>query len=128
MFDRVELLQPGRYPALIGALAGAVDRRQIQILPDDPTARASMIQMGAYSPFTFSGGGDRLAIMGANVAPVSKLDALLDINHELAVALHPDGSADERLTSTYINRFGPDLPPDLARCRPQLLGRQPWHV
>jgi hypothetical protein len=115
LLPRVEQLSPDRYPALINALAGAVARRQIQILPDDATSRASMIQIGAYTPFIFNDGGDRLAIMGANVAPVSKLDALLDMNHGLEVALHPDGSADERLTTTYVNHFGPDLPPDLAR-------------
>ena len=83
---RVEQLPPDRYPALVEALAGAVDHRQIQILPDDLASRTSMIQIGAYTPFTFAEGGDRLAIMGANVAPVSKLDALLDMTHELDVS------------------------------------------
>jgi hypothetical protein len=111
---RAEQLPPDRYPAMIAALAGAIDRRQIQILPDDATSRASMIQIGAYTPFTFDDSADRLAIMGANVAPVSKLDALLDINHELEVVLHADRSADQHLSTTYVNRFGPNLPPELA--------------
>jgi hypothetical protein len=115
VLPRLEQLPFDRYPELIAALASAVAERQIQVLPDDPTSRASMIQIGAYTPFTFDDAGDRLAVMGANVAPVSKLDALLDMSHDLEITLHADRSADERLTTTYVNRFGPDLPPDLAR-------------
>ena len=118
VFARLEQLPPGKYPAMLAALADAVDRRQIQVLPNDAASRGAMIELGAYTPFTFEDGADRLAIMGANVAPVSKLHALLDIHHELVVVLHADGSADQRLTTTYINRFGPDLPSDLAGVAP----------
>ena len=111
---KVEELPPGGYPALVSALGGAIDRRQLQVLPDEAATRAAMIEVGAYTPFTFEAGSDRLAIMGANVAPVSKLHALLEIDHKLEVVINSDGSANERLVTTYFNRFGPNLPPEFA--------------
>jgi hypothetical protein len=106
-----------RYPEVLAAMDVAADRRDLQIHLDDPAAQAVLTRAGWYTPFEFDESGDRLAIIEANVAPVSKLHALLDLNHELTVELRPDGSADERLITTYTNRFGQTLPPELERVR-----------
>ena len=55
--------------------------------------------------------------MEANVAPVSKLDVLLTLDHSLDVQLAADGSATEKLVTTYTNHYGPTLPPELERVR-----------
>jgi hypothetical protein len=114
---RLFALPVDRYPEVLTAIEVAGERRDLQILLDDPDAQAVLTRGGWYTPFTFDDAGDRLAIMEANVAPVSKLHALVDLDHELTVQLLPDGSANERLITTYINRFGPTLPPELERVR-----------
>lgn len=110
---RLYALPPNRYPEVIAALDQAGKRRQLQIFLHDPAAQAWMTDLGWYTPFTFPPDGDRLAVMEANVAPVSKLHVLVDLDHVLEVDLGADGNANERLVTTYTNRFGPDLPPEL---------------
>jgi hypothetical protein len=122
VLDRLFALPPGRYPEVLSALDEAGKRRQLQIQFDDPTAQTAVDAIGWPGAFTFPPTGDRLAIMEANVAPVSKLDVLLDLDHSLDVRLNPDGSATETLVTTYTNRYGPDLPPELERVRSTFLG------
>lgn len=112
--ERLYSLPLNRYPEVIATLDQAGKRRQLQIFLDDPDAQAWMTELGWYTPFSFPDEGDRLAIMEANVAPVSKLHVLVDLEHALEVTLEPDGNARERLVTTYTNRFGPDLTPELG--------------
>jgi hypothetical protein len=85
---------------------------------DDPAVQAAVDRLGWYTPFRFPGTDDRLAVVEANVGPVSKLDVLLKLDHTLDVTLQPDGSALERLVTTYTNGFGPNLPPAVASVKP----------
>ena len=117
VLERLFALPAARYPEVAAALGEAGTHRHIQLLLDDPAAQRSVTEMGWYTPFTFPEGVDRLAIMEANVAPVSKLDVLLDMDHVLDVALQADGSAEEVLQTTFANNFGPTLPPELERVR-----------
>ena len=117
ILDRLYALPPSRFPEVIAALAEAGKRRQIQVLFDDPATQAAVNEFGWGGPFTFPGSVDRLAIMEANVAPVSKLNVLLTMDHALDVTLAADGSAAERLVTTYTNHFGPKLAPELERVR-----------
>ena len=117
VLQRLFALPPSRYPEVLAALDEAGKRRQIQILFDDPAAQAAIDSFGWPGAFTFPATGDRLAIIEANVAPVSKLDVLLSLDHTLDVQLAGDGSAAERLVTTYINHFGPTLVPELDRVR-----------
>lgn len=117
VLDRLFALPASKYPAVLAALDTAGRRRDLQILLDDSAPQASLARLGWYVPFTFPAAGDRLAIMEANVAPVSKLDVLLKLDHELDVVLQPDGSANESLVTTFTNGFGPKLPPALERVR-----------
>lgn len=117
VLERLFALPPDRYPEVLAALDDAGRRRRLQVLLDDPIAQSVLTGRGWYTPFPFPDGSDRLSIMEANVAPVSKLSVLLDLHHELNVALQPDGSAEERLVTTFTNRFGPLLPPVLERVR-----------
>ena len=117
VLDRLFALPPERYPEVLRALDEAGKRRQLQILFDDPADQAAVDALHWPGPFTFSPTGDRLAIMEANVAPVSKLDVLLTLDHSLDVQLAADGSATERLVTTYTNHFGPKLAPELERVR-----------
>lgn len=114
---RVLALPPARYPDVIAALDHAGKRRQLQVLFDDPAVQTAIDGLGWYTPFRFPGTDDRLAVAEANVGPVSKLDALLKLDHVLDVTLQPDGSALERLETTYTNGFGPALPPTLESVR-----------
>jgi hypothetical protein len=84
---------------------------------DDSSTQAAVDAFGWPGAFTFPPTGDRLAIVEANVAPVSKLDVLLTLDHSLDVQLAPDRSATEKLISTYTNHFGPRLSPELERVR-----------
>ncbi|MDQ2942092.1 MAG: DUF4012 domain-containing protein [Candidatus Dormibacteraeota bacterium] len=111
--QRLFALPANRYPEVLGALGQAGKRRQLQIFLDDPAAQATIEKLGWYTPFSVPSDGDRLSIMEANVAPASKLDVLLDLDHSLDVTLTSDGNAEERLVTTYTNRFGPNLPPKL---------------
>ncbi len=113
VLKRLLALPPSRYPEVVAALDEAGKRRQLQIFLDDAVPQAAIEQLGWYTSFVFPAGGDRLAVMEANVAPVSKLDVLLDLDHSLDVRLTPEGNAQEDLVTTYTNRFGPDLPPAL---------------
>ena len=81
-----------------------------------------MDSLGWPGGFTFPATGDRLAIVEANVAPVSKLDVLLTMDHALDVQLAADGSATEQLVTTYTNHYGPTLPPALERVRSTFFG------
>lgn len=117
VLDRLFALPADRYPDVLAALDDAGRRRNLQVLLDDPVAQAVVSGLGWYAPFTFPDGGDRLSIMEANVAPVSKLNVLLHLHHGLDVSLQPDGSAEERLVTTFTNRFGPRLPPVFERVR-----------
>lgn len=117
VLDRVFALPLTSYPALWAAIDDAGKRRHLQVHLDDAAAQRLVTQLGWYSPFSFPASGDRLAIMESNTAPVSKLDVLLDLRHDLTVALQPDGSARERLVTTFTNRYGRQLPPALARVR-----------
>lgn len=115
--DRLFRLDPARYPELAAVLDEAGKRRHLQVLVDDPQTQQVLTALGLYTPFTFPAEGDRLSIMEANVAPVSKLNALLEMQHDLDVRLQPDGSAEELLTTTLTNTYGPELPPELERVR-----------
>jgi hypothetical protein len=117
VLTRLFRLDPERYPEVAAALDEAGKRRHLQIVVDDPEALRILVELGWYTPFTFPEEGDRLSIMAANVAPVSKLDALLEMEHALDVRLLPDGSADELLVTTLMNGFRDDLPPELERVR-----------
>jgi hypothetical protein len=117
VLQRLFALPADRYPEVFAVLDAASRRRDLQVLLDDRGAQAVLISQGWYTPFTFDDQGDRLAIMEANVAPVSKLDVLLDLDHELTVTLRPDGSAEDILVTTYTNGFGPTLSPELERVR-----------
>lgn len=118
VLERLMALPPERYPDVFAALDRAGKHRQLQILFDDPAVQSTVDQLGWYTPFSFPSTGDRLAVIEANVGPVSKLDVLLRLDHELDVRLRPDGGADERLVTTYVNGYGPDLPPALEGVRP----------
>jgi hypothetical protein len=117
VLDRLLALSPDRYPDVLQAIDRAGKRRQLQVLLDDPAAQAAVTQAGWYTPFTFAPQTDRLAVIEANVAPVSKLHVLLKLEHSLDVTLKPNGGADERLVTTYNNTYGPTLPPLLERVR-----------
>jgi uncharacterized protein DUF4012 len=117
VLDRLLALSPDRYADVFGALDRAGKRRQVQVFLDDPTAQAAVNQLNWYTPFAFPAQDDHLAIVEANVSPVSKLHVLLKLQHSLDVTLRPDGGADERLVMTYTNTFGPKLPPLLERVR-----------
>lgn len=117
VLDRLFALPPERYPEVVAAFDAAGKRRQLQMQFDDPAAQELITRMGWYTPFAFPEGTDRLSIMEANVSPVSKLSVLLDLHHELDVTLQSDGSAHERLVTTFTNRYGPELPPELERVR-----------
>jgi hypothetical protein len=118
VLTRVLALPPTRYADVFAALDRAGKRRQLQVLFDDPAVQAAVDRLGWYDPFRFPVADDRLAVVEANVAPVSKLDILLKLDHALDVALQPDGSALERLVTTYTNGFGPNLPRALESVRP----------
>jgi uncharacterized protein DUF4012 len=117
VLQRLYALPPARYPEIAAALGTAGPHRRLQVLLDDDAARHAVTEMGWYRPFTFPEDADRLAIMEANVAPVSKLNVLLDMGHVLDVALQPDGSAEEVLETTFTNNYGPVLPRELERVR-----------
>lgn len=117
VLQRLYALPPSRYPEVLAALDEAGRRRQLQVQLDDPVAQAAVDAFGWPGAFTFPPTGDRLAIMEANVAPVSKLDVLLSLGHALDVQLAADGSATEKLVTTYTNHYGPTLPPQLERVR-----------
>jgi hypothetical protein len=117
VLDRLFALAPARYPEAWAAIDDAGKHRHLQILLDDRNAQALVTGLGWYTPFTFPSGGDRLSIMEANTAPVSKLDALLELHHQLDVALQSDGGAQEQLVTTFTNLFGPKLSPALERVR-----------
>jgi uncharacterized protein DUF4012 len=117
VLDRIFELPPARYPEVASALDEAAKRRQFQIIVDDPASQEVLTRIGWYRPFTFPDEGDRLSIMEANVAPVSKLNVLIELDHALEVQLQPDGSAQERLVTSFTNKFGPDLSPELERVR-----------
>ena len=117
VLTRVLALPPARYSDVFTALDRAGKRRQLQILFDDPAVQAAVDRLGWYTPFRFPGTDDRLAVVEANVGPPSKLDVLLKLGHVLDVTLQPDGSALERLVTTYTNGFGPNLPPALESVR-----------
>ncbi len=95
VLERLYALPPSRYPEVLAALDEAGKRRQLQIQFDDPEAQAVVDSLGWPGGFTFPENGDRLAIVEANVAPVSKLDVLLSLDHALDVQLAADGSATE---------------------------------
>ena len=118
VLTRVLALPPARYPDVFAALDRAGKRRQLQVVFDDPAVQAAVDRLGWDNPFRFPVEDDRLAVVEANVAPVSKLDILLKLDHALDVTLQPDGSALERLVTTYTNGFGPNLPPALESVRP----------
>ena len=122
VLERLFALPPSRYPEVLAALDEAGKRRQLQVLFDDPAAQGMIDSLGWPGAFAFPSTGDRLAIMEANVAPVSKLDVLLSLDHVLDVRLAPDGSATERLVTTYTNHYGPILPPELERVRSTFFG------
>ncbi|MGH2384856.1 MAG: DUF4012 domain-containing protein [Candidatus Limnocylindria bacterium] len=113
VLERLFALPADRYPEVVAALDRAGKRRQLQILLDDPAAQATVADLGWYTAFSFPSTGDRLSIMEANVAPVSKLNVLLDMDHSLDVQLTPEGNAAETLVTTYTNRFEAELPPEL---------------
>jgi hypothetical protein len=117
VLQRLFALPPSRYGDVFAALDAAGKRRQLQIQFDDPAAPAPLDSLGWPGGFTFPSTGDRLAIVEANVAPVSKLDVLLTLDHSLDVQLGADGSATEKLVTTYTNHYGPSLPPALERVR-----------
>jgi hypothetical protein len=117
VLQRLFALPPSRYPDVFAALDEAGKRRQLQVQFDDPTAQAALDSLGWPGAFTFPPTGDRLAIEEANVAPVSKLDVLLSLDHTLDVQLAADGSATEKLVTTYTNHYGPTLSPELERVR-----------
>ena len=118
VLTRVLALPPARYSDVFAALDHAGKRRQLQMIFDDPAVQAAVDRLGWYTPFRFPGTDDRLAVVEANVGPVSKLDVLLKLDHTLDVTLQPDGSALERLVTTYTNGFGPNLPPAVASVKP----------
>ena len=122
VLDRLFALPPERYPEVIAALDDAGKRRHLQMIVDDPAAQQLLTGMGWYTPFAFPEDGDRLAIMEANVNPVSKMNVLVDMEHELDVTLLPDGTAEERLVTRWTNRYGPELSPELERVRSTFLG------
>lgn len=122
VLDRLFALPPERYPQVIAALDDAGKRRHLQMIVDDPAEQELLTGMGWYTPFTFPEDGDRLAIMEANVNPVSKMNVLVDMEHELDVTLLPDGTAEERLVTRFTNRYGPELAPELERVRSTFLG------
>jgi hypothetical protein len=110
---RLFALPVSRYPEVISALDQAAKRRDLQVIVDDPSTQTALDELGWYTPFSFPAGSDRLSIMEANVAPVSKLDVLLTLDHSLTVNLTTSGNADERLVTTFTNGFAPNLPPAL---------------
>lgn len=116
--DAALALPPERYPAVAAALHEAGRGRQLQVVLDDPRAQSFIEAHGWYTPFVFPAGEDRLAIIDANVSPVSKLHLLLRMDHQLEVRLRADGNAEERLVTTMTNGYGPDLPPLLEPLRP----------
>jgi hypothetical protein len=122
VLQRLFALPPSRYPDVLAALDEAGRRRQLQVQLDDPAAQKTVDSLGWPGGFTFPPTGDRLAIEEANVAPVSKLDVLLRLDHSLDVQLAADGSATETLVTTYTNRYGPSLPPELERVRSTFAG------
>jgi hypothetical protein len=117
VLERLYALSPSRYPEVLAALDEAGQRRQLQGQLDDPAAQAAVDAFGWPGGFTFPATGDRLAIMEANVAPVSKLNVLLSLDHALDVQLAAEGSATEQLVTTYTNDYGPTLAPELERVR-----------
>jgi hypothetical protein len=117
VLERLFDLPAERYLDVVAAFAKAARTRDLQILLDDPRAQVVLTENDWYKPFSFSETGDRLAIMEANVAPVSKLNALLDLKHELVVELQANGSAKQRLVTTFTNRFGPAMAAELERVR-----------
>jgi len=117
VLERLFALPPSRYPDVVSVLADAGAHRQLQMVFDDRSIQAVVDSLGWSGSFTFPATGDRLAIMEANVAPVSKLDVLLTLDHSLEVQIESDGSASERLVTTYTNHYGPVLPPELERVR-----------
>jgi hypothetical protein len=106
---RLLALPPNEFGEVWAALDDAGKRRELQVVLDDPVEQASIRRLGWSAPFTFPEHSDRLAIMEANLAPVSKIDELLTLKHRLEVTVHQDGSATEDLQTTYLNGFGPNL-------------------
>jgi hypothetical protein len=117
VLGRLFALPPSRYPDVVAVLADAGAHRQLQMVFDDKSLQAVIDTVGWSGSFTFPSTGDRLAIVEANVAPVSKLDVLLGLDHSLDVQIQADGSAKEHLVTTYTNKYGPVLPPELERVR-----------
>jgi hypothetical protein len=117
VLERLLALPPNRYPEVVAALDLAGRRRQLQIALDDEHTQAALQGIGWSAPFAFPSTGDRLAVMESNVAPVSKLDVLLDLDHALDVHLTPAGNAQEQLVTTYTNHFAESLPPELEAVR-----------
>lgn len=112
---RVVALSPGKLMEVWRALDEAGTRREFQVLLDDTGEQSRVRALGWSRPFSFPDRADRLAVMDANVAPVSKLNVLTTVSHRLDVTLGEDGSATETLRTTYNNRFGPELDPALQR-------------
>jgi hypothetical protein len=117
VIDRLFALPPKDYGLVLAAIDESAKRKELQILLDDPSERSALDALGWPGFVDFDDRMDRLAIMETNVAPISKLDVLLTMSHELDVQLHSDGSASERLTTTYTNHFKPKLDPRLERVR-----------
>lgn len=117
VLERLFELPPSRYADVVEALANAGERRQLQMAFDDPPTQAAIDTFGWSGRFSFPPKADRLAIMEANVAPVSKLNVLLTLDHALDVQIEIDGSATEKLVTRYTNNFGPRLSPELERVR-----------
>jgi hypothetical protein len=117
VLGRLFALPPNRYPDVVAALADAGAHRQLQMVFDDKSLQGVVDLLGWSGSFTFPAAGDRLAIIEANVAPVSKLDVLLSLDHSLDVQIQADGSATEHLVTTYTNHYGPNLSPELTKVR-----------
>lgn len=118
VLTRLFALPPERYPDVLAALARSAERRQLQVVLDDPELQSAVTELGWYTPFRFPPDGDRLAVIDGHVAPLGKLYAITDVAHSLEVTLRPDGTAADRLVTTYTNRHAGDLPPELERLRP----------